>query len=180
MTTELEQTEARADRVERELDETRSRLEGTLDAIKDQLTPTRLLDEVWRWVGQHGEEARGVASALARVVARNPLPVALAGSGLAWLAAHEASRAAGGDGDAGERASRREAARADGEAGGRWVAAAHRAVDLVASGVLRAAGLVRRAAGPLAGADLPRLVGAGALGAAALVSGAAVGLCRPS
>lgn len=177
MTNGTKRTRTRAKRVERELDSTRERLEGTLDAIEERLTTGHLLDEVWRWVGEHGDDVGGATAWLARIVARNPLPVALAGSGLAWLAAHEAARAGeateepggGGRGTTSQREHRE----------GGVVGAAHHAVDLVAAGVRRAGGLARRAVEPVVEAGLPQLVGAGALGAMAFVTGAAVGLFGP-
>lgn len=73
--------------IESEVERTRSDVSGTLDALRDKLAPSQLMDQV---VDQVTEYARGSGGAefarnLGASVRDNPLPVALIGAGIAWL-----------------------------------------------------------------------------------------------
>ena len=71
------------ERLEFEAEATRQRLSATVDELRSRLTPGHALDEIIARTrdGAAGEFVRN----LGRDVARNPLPVTLAGAGLAWL-----------------------------------------------------------------------------------------------
>jgi ElaB/YqjD/DUF883 family membrane-anchored ribosome-binding protein len=71
------------ERLEIEAEATRQRLSATVDELRSRLTPGHALDEIIAYTreGAAGEFVRN----LGRDVARNPLPVTLAGAGLAWL-----------------------------------------------------------------------------------------------
>lgn len=85
--------------IEAEVEATRSELDRTVEAIKDKMSPGQLLDELvgaLKGTGA-GSGASQMAVNLGNQVRDNPLPVALIGAGLAWLAisrnqAHQASR----------------------------------------------------------------------------------------
>lgn len=74
------------DELEREIDDTRSQLDYTLDALRNRLSPGELADQAldyWR----HGpkEYASELGANLSHSVRDNPLAVGLVGVGLAWL-----------------------------------------------------------------------------------------------
>lgn len=71
------------ERLEVEAEATRQRLSATVDELRSRLSPGHALDEIIAYSrdGAAGEFVRN----LGRDVARNPLPVTLAGAGLAWL-----------------------------------------------------------------------------------------------
>ena len=71
--------------IERELAETRARLDTHLDAISNRLSPGRLIDEGLDYL-RHGPGAEFVRN-LDGQLRENPMPVALTGIGLAWLMA---------------------------------------------------------------------------------------------
>jgi hypothetical protein len=86
--------------IEREIAATRMRMENTIQAIKNDLTPGQLVDQAVQYFrdGKVGEVAgkfgtsvgRGASSAASSIgvlVKENPLPAALIGAGLAWMAA---------------------------------------------------------------------------------------------
>lgn len=72
-------------RIERDLEHTRSRLDATIDALQQKLSPGQAVDEALAWFkeGGGGEFGRN----LGRTVREHPMPVALIGIGLAWLIA---------------------------------------------------------------------------------------------
>jgi ElaB/YqjD/DUF883 family membrane-anchored ribosome-binding protein len=72
-----------SEEIEGEIEHTRSEMRETLDAIQRRLTPGQIMDEVVTYFRQ-GPGA--FASNLGRTVRDNPIPVALVGAGLAWLA----------------------------------------------------------------------------------------------
>lgn len=72
-----------SEEIEGEIEHTRSEMRETLDAIQRRLTPGQMMDEVMTYFRQ-GPGA--FASNLGRTVRDNPIPVALVGAGLAWLA----------------------------------------------------------------------------------------------
>src|SRR5690606_32036378 len=84
---------------EGEIEHTRSEMRETLDAIQRRLTPGQIMDEVVTYFRQ-GPGA--FASNLGRTVRDNPIPVALVGAGLAWLAMSGSRRRLSRDGQAAE------------------------------------------------------------------------------
>jgi hypothetical protein len=72
-------------RIERELQETRHRLDLSLSEMQSRLSPGRMIDEAMVYAREAGVGDFG--RNLGRSVRNNPLPVALVGVGLAWLMA---------------------------------------------------------------------------------------------
>lgn len=77
--------------IERELAETRARLDSRLDELTNRLSPGRLVDDGLDYL-RHGQGAQFVRN-LGSQVRDNPLPVALSSIGLAWLMATSAMSA---------------------------------------------------------------------------------------
>jgi hypothetical protein len=87
-------------RLEQETDETRVQLEQTLDELRGRLSPGQLVDQAAEYL--RNSRGRAFASNLGNQVVENPLPVALIGLGIAWLAvAGTVARRSNGDGWAG-------------------------------------------------------------------------------
>ena len=80
------------DRIERDLAQTRARMDSRLGELQDHLTPKRMLNDAFGYF-RGGEGADFTKDLVARAKA-NPLPVALTGIGIAWLMA-SAQRSAG-------------------------------------------------------------------------------------
>ena len=72
-------------RIERELEQTRQRLDVELTEVQERLAPGRLAEEALAYARQAG--VAGFSRNLGRSVRDNPLPVTLVGAGLAWLIA---------------------------------------------------------------------------------------------
>ena len=73
--------------IERELRHTRARVDRTIDEIQDRLSPGQLLDEGLRYFRQGPADYLSTfGSNLGQSVRDNPLPVAMIGLGVAWLA----------------------------------------------------------------------------------------------
>lgn len=72
------------DEIEADLDQTRARMEADLEALQDRLSPGHLMDEAMRYVRTGG--AAEYFRNLGEAAKRNPVPLALVGTGLAWLA----------------------------------------------------------------------------------------------
>jgi ElaB/YqjD/DUF883 family membrane-anchored ribosome-binding protein len=89
------------ERMEREVAEHQRRLDGTLDALQERLSPGQLLDEAWRGFKHSNapSNTRAFAENLGRTARDNPIPMTLLGIGLAWLAFAPDQR--GGDGGGG-------------------------------------------------------------------------------
>jgi Protein of unknown function (DUF3618) len=68
---------------EREAEETRSQLAGTLDELRERVTPGRVVDQLLDYArsGAAGEFLRN----LGREARENPMPIVLIGIGIAWL-----------------------------------------------------------------------------------------------
>ena len=86
--------QSQSEQFEREAEETRWQLTGTLEELRGRLTPGRVLDQVidyWR-----NEAVGEFLSNLRREVRENPIPLVLIGTGIAWLmlASSRTSRAA--------------------------------------------------------------------------------------
>jgi hypothetical protein len=71
-------------RIEAELDQSRAAMSNTLDALQHKLTPGALIDEASNYIRNSG--GGEFASNLKATITQNPVPVALVGMGLAWLA----------------------------------------------------------------------------------------------
>src|SRR5688572_15962667 len=82
-----------SEQIQKEIQQTRSEMSETLDAIRDKLSPGEILDQALAYFrsnkSEHGpgmsETASHWASSLGDTVKQNPVPVALIGAGLAWL-----------------------------------------------------------------------------------------------
>jgi ElaB/YqjD/DUF883 family membrane-anchored ribosome-binding protein len=79
MTDEISET----DRIERELAETRARMDSRLDELQVHLTPKQMLNDAFAYF--RGGDGGDFASDLISRAKANPYPVALAGVGIAWL-----------------------------------------------------------------------------------------------
>lgn len=111
-----------------DIEQTRRRMDSTLEAIERRLSPDRLMDIGADWL--RSSNARQFASNLGAAAKNNPLPLALIGLGLAWLWA-------GGS----RRAGYLESAEGPGRAG----SAARRAGDAVSSARERVSGATEAA-----------------------------------
>ena len=81
-------------RIEQDLDQTRSRLDGHLSELQGRLSPGQVLDDLMRYF--RGREGADFGRSLLESVRANPLPTALSGIGLAWLMASSPRGAAAG------------------------------------------------------------------------------------
>jgi hypothetical protein len=70
--------------IEADLDQTRTRMGDTLDALQHKLTPGELFEDALSYFRSSG--GGEFASNLGATVKQNPVPVTLVGLGLAWLA----------------------------------------------------------------------------------------------
>ncbi len=79
--------------IEKDIRETRSRMDDTLDQLGNRLTPRSLINTALDWweapePGNQGSAAaKKAAVTLARQARRHPMPALLIGSGIAWLVA---------------------------------------------------------------------------------------------
>lgn len=74
---------AETTRIERDLEETRARLDATIGALQQKLSPGQLLDQSLAYLKESG--GGEFAHNLKANVQTHPMPVALIGIGLAWL-----------------------------------------------------------------------------------------------
>jgi ElaB/YqjD/DUF883 family membrane-anchored ribosome-binding protein len=85
--------EKRPDEIEREIEQTRSRLSRDIDELGNKLNPHNLKEEAKSAikgaaqgaVSNVGEQARRTGSRLVEVIRENPLPVIAVGAGVTWL-----------------------------------------------------------------------------------------------
>ena len=86
--------ESQSEQFEREAEETRWQLAGTLEELRDRMTPGRVVDQVVDYT-RDGSAAEFLRN-LGREVRENPMPLVLIGIGIAWLmvATSRTSRAA--------------------------------------------------------------------------------------
>lgn len=77
-----------SEELEREIEARRARIENRVDELAARLSPGQMLDEALRYT-RNGPGAEFTRN-LKRSVVENPLPVALVGAGLAWLAVQPA------------------------------------------------------------------------------------------
>ena len=76
-------------RLERDLDQTRSRLDGHLSELQQRLSPGQVLDDLMGYF--RGSEGADFGRSLLDSVRANPMPAALTGIGVAWLMASRPS-----------------------------------------------------------------------------------------
>ncbi len=74
----------RPEQIEDHIARTRADVSSTIDAIQEKLTPGQMMDQAIRYLRSSG--AGDFGTNLGRQVRDNPLPVALIGLGVAWLA----------------------------------------------------------------------------------------------
>ena len=72
-------------RIERDLDETRSRLGTHLNELQERLSPGQVLDDLMGYF--RGSEGAAFGQNLVANIRANPMPAAITGIGLAWLMA---------------------------------------------------------------------------------------------
>ena len=84
------------DRIERELAATRARLDGTIDALQQKLSPGELMSQAVTYF----KEGSGMdlSHNIGRSLRDNPVPVVLIGVGLGWLAMSGSRRPSSADG----------------------------------------------------------------------------------
>jgi len=73
------------DRIERDLERTRARMDTRLTELQERLTPGQILDDLMNYF--RGSEGADFARNLLSSVQSNPMPAALTGIGLTWLMA---------------------------------------------------------------------------------------------
>lgn len=78
-------------KVEREVEAHRRGVAETIDELKEKLTVGQLTDQVWNYV--RDGNGRQMADNFGRQVRDNPLPLALIGAGLAWMAFGDSAKA---------------------------------------------------------------------------------------
>ncbi|RVU14776.1 DUF3618 domain-containing protein [Methylobacterium oryzihabitans] len=69
--------------LEQDIEQTRARLDRTIDRIQDRLSPASIVDEMLGTVRQ--SPASGVYDGALAAVRRNPVPVMLIVAGVGWL-----------------------------------------------------------------------------------------------
>ena len=82
-------------RIEQDLEQTRARLDATIGALQQKLSPGQLLDQSLAYLKESGGAEFG--RNLKLDVQSHPMPVALVGIGLAWLMMSGATRASSHD-----------------------------------------------------------------------------------
>ncbi|MDZ4370610.1 MAG: DUF3618 domain-containing protein [Phenylobacterium sp.] len=75
--------------VEREVEDARGRLDRTVEALKDKMQPQELFDEATKMMSQTSDK---VLTTAVEQLRENPIPIALIGLGVAWLALGRTSR----------------------------------------------------------------------------------------
>lgn len=75
--------------LEREVEDARGQIDRTVDALKDKMQPRELFDEATRMMGGASNKALTTAVQQLR---ENPVPIALIGLGIAWLAISQTRR----------------------------------------------------------------------------------------
>ena len=68
--------------IEREIAQTRGRVDETLDALQAKLSPGQMLDKALRYLRENGSD---IAENVGHQIKQNPIPFVLTGIGLAWL-----------------------------------------------------------------------------------------------
>ena len=83
--------------IERDVEDTRARLAGTLGELRDRASPGQLLEQALDYAKQSG--GADLARNLGASVRDNPLPLLLIGAGIGWLMLSDRRGATGGVGD---------------------------------------------------------------------------------
>ena len=96
MTDRRDRTEQSSDEIRREIDRTRAEMDEKANALEQKLSPGELFEDLWDRVKRNGG-----LSQFGDVVRDHPVPIALMGLGLGWLAIERAT------GSEGERLRRR-------------------------------------------------------------------------
>lgn len=81
--------------LEHEVEDARGRIDRTVEALKDKMQPNELFDEATRIMG--GTSNKVLTTAVEQL-RENPIPIALIGLGVAWLAISQTRRRPAGDG----------------------------------------------------------------------------------
>lgn len=71
------------DEIESDIEQTRSRLDDTLNQLEEKFSPRQILNDTYEYVRQGG--ANDFVTNLGTVIKQNPMPVMLTGIGLGWL-----------------------------------------------------------------------------------------------
>ena len=79
--------------LEREAEATRGQVAGTLNELRERITPGQLMDQAADYAKASG--GGDFVRNLGRQMADNPLPVCLIGAGMAWLMLANGSRSGG-------------------------------------------------------------------------------------
>lgn len=83
MSTSTDPGQKSAAEIEREVEGTRARLTGTIEELKERVSPNNLMDQAVDYLrGSGGQE---FISNLGTSVRQNPLPILLIGAGIGWL-----------------------------------------------------------------------------------------------
>jgi ElaB/YqjD/DUF883 family membrane-anchored ribosome-binding protein len=98
-------SEKSPEEIEREIEQTRSRMSRDIDELGDRLRPDNLKEEAKTAiknvahdaVSNVGEQARRTGSRLAEAIRENPLPVIAVGAGVTWLLTKRSSSDISGD-----------------------------------------------------------------------------------
>jgi Protein of unknown function (DUF3618) len=77
-----EDREKDSETLEREVNQTREEMNQTLDSLERKLTAGQLLDQCLKFFGKSGSE---IGSSIGNCIKENPMPVALAATGIAWM-----------------------------------------------------------------------------------------------
>ena len=75
--------------IEREVEDARGRVDRTVEALRDKMQPRELFDEATRMMG--GTSNKVLTTAVEQL-RENPIPIALIGLGIAWLAISQTRR----------------------------------------------------------------------------------------
>ena len=81
--------------VRQDIEHTLSQMDETVDALADRLSPEHLIEQAW------GRLRGSTDDGIGRVVREHPIPLALVGVGLGWLAVEQATGQDSGDGNGG-------------------------------------------------------------------------------
>jgi ElaB/YqjD/DUF883 family membrane-anchored ribosome-binding protein len=81
--------------LEREVEDARAQIDQTVAALKNKMQPRELIDEATRMMS--GVSNRALTTTVDRL-RENPIPIALIGLGVAWLAFSQTRRRSSGDG----------------------------------------------------------------------------------
>jgi len=81
--------------IERDIEETRARLDQTIDRIQDRLSVSGIVDEIMG--SMRKAEYNSLLDNAMSVVRRNPVPVILVAAGVGWLIHRMSARAQGGN-----------------------------------------------------------------------------------